>query len=160
MRGERCYESWRVQVSVQRRFGGMDLLKRIVARLPDRWQFELRRFRYARQIAQGTFDTPEPEYKLLSQWIKPGDWVLDIGANVGHYTKRLSELVGDHGRVIAFEPVPTTFHLLAANVQLFEHSNVTLINAAASDKLGIAGMSMPVFSTGLTNYFQASISCG
>lgn len=136
----------------------MSLAKRLVARLPDAWQLELRRHRYAWQIRQGGFDTPEPEYWRLSDWIRSGDWVLDIGANVGHYTKRLSDLVGEQGRVIAFEPVPATFHLLAANARLFQYSNVTLINAAASDQLGMVRMAIPTFSTGLTNYFQAHVS--
>lgn len=47
----------------------------------------------------------------------PGDWALDIGANVGHYTKRMSDLAGPEGRVIAFEPVPDTFAVLCANAQ-------------------------------------------
>ena len=100
----------------------------------------------------------KPEYKLLHNLIKPGDWVVDIGANVGHYTKRFSELVGAHGRVIAFEPVPTTFSLLSATLLLFAHPNVSLINSAVSDKLDVVGMSMPKFSTGLTNFYEAHLS--
>jgi FkbM family methyltransferase len=136
----------------------MRLLKQIAALLPNRWQAELKRIYFGRQISRGTFATTEPEYKILSQLIRPGDWVVDIGANVGHYTKRFSELVGAHGRVIAFEPVPTTFALLSANAQLFAHPNVTLINAAVSDKLEVVGMSIPKFSTGLTNYYEAQLS--
>ena len=136
----------------------MTLLKRLAARLPDRWQSELKRLRYGRQILKGRFETEEPEYRMLSQLTNPGDWVIDIGANVGHYTKRLSELVGPHGRVIAFEPVPQTFSLLAANVQLFAHANVTLMNAAVSNELAEVGMSIPAFSTGLANYYQAHLS--
>lgn len=136
----------------------MPLLKQIAAQLPNRWQTELKRIHFRRQISKGTFVTDEPEYKILHNLITPGDWVIDIGANVGHYTKRFSELVGAHGRVIAFEPVPTTFSLLSANVPLFAHPNVSLINAAVSDKLDIVGMSMPKFSTGLTNYYEAHLS--
>ncbi len=136
----------------------MLLLKQLATRLPHRWQTELKRMHFGRQINNGSFVTIEPEYKLLHNLINPGDWVVDIGANVGHYTKRFSELVGTHGRVIAFEPVPTTFYILSANAQMYTHSNVTLINAAASDKLGVVGMSMPKFSTGLTNYYEAHLS--
>ena len=136
----------------------MSLLKKLASRLPSRWQTELKRILFARQINNNSFVTDEPEYKILQDLISPGDWVVDIGANVGHYTKRFSELVGAHGRVIAFEPVPTTFSLLSANAQLFTHPNVTLINAAVSDKLGIVGMSIPKFSTGLPNYYEAHLS--
>ena len=136
----------------------MPLLKQIAARLPNRWQTELKRIYFGRQIGKGIFTTEEPEYKILPQLINPGDWVIDIGANVGHYTKRFSELVGERGRVLAFEPVPTTFSLLSANVELFTYPNVTLINAAVSNKLDVVGMSIPKFSSGLTNYYQAQLS--
>lgn len=136
----------------------MILFKQLAAQLPERWQSELKRLHCGRQIRNGTFETDEPEYKILHQFINPGDWVIDIGANVGHYTRRFSELVGSAGRVIAFEPVPTTFALLAANVQLFPHANVTLINAAASNQTHEVGISIPKFSTGLSNYYQAQLS--
>lgn len=136
----------------------MLLLKRLASRLPDPWQAELKRIHFARQIARNTFATHEPEYKILHQLVNAGDWVIDIGANVGHYTKRLSELVGKDGRVIAFEPIPATFALLSANAQHFAHPNVTLINAAVSDKVEAVGMSIPAFSSGLTNYYEAKIS--
>ena len=133
------------------------VLKRILARLPDRWQTELRRLHYGREIQQGIFVSPEPEYEILSTLISPGDSVIDVGANVGQYTKRFSELVGAHGRVIAFEPVPETFFLLAANARRFPHANVSLINAAASDKLDTAGMNVPMFPTGLANHYEARL---
>jgi len=136
----------------------MILIKKIAAKLPIRWQNELKKFYFSRQIIKNTFEPSEPEYDILPNFINPGDWVVDIGANIGHYTKRFSELVGAQGRVIAFEPVPTTFSILAANVQLFHNSNVTLINAAVSDKLEVLGMSIPKFSTGLDNYYQAHLS--
>lgn len=136
----------------------MQFAKSIAARLPEQWQFEFKRRRFARQIARGEFVTDEPEYAILDTLIRPGDWVLDIGANIGHYTKRFSELAGPAGRVIAFEPVPTTFALLASNVRHFAAANVTLINAAVSDALSVVGMSMPNFSSGLSNYYRAHIS--
>ena len=70
----------------------------------------------------------------------------------------MSELAGPQGRVIAFEPVPTTFSLLAANTELFSHANVTLINAAVSNSLDIVGMDIPTWSTGLNNYYEAHLT--
>jgi FkbM family methyltransferase len=136
----------------------MKLLKRIAAVLPAAWQSELKRIHFRRQIRRDSFVTPEPEYAILPDLISAGDWVLDVGANVGHYTKRFSELVGPTGRVIAFEPVPETFALLAANLQVLPKTNVTLINAAVSDKTNLVGMSIPVFDTGLRNFYQAHLS--
>lgn len=135
----------------------MPLLKRIAAQLPDRWQTELKRHYFGHQVTTNTFVTDEPEFGILHTLISEGDWVIDIGANIGHYTKRFSDLVGASGRVIAFEPVPTTFALLSANVQLFANPNVTLINAAASCAVDVIGMSIPSFESGLKNYYEARL---
>ncbi|MFP3999778.1 MAG: hypothetical protein ACLFUN_08035, partial [Desulfobacterales bacterium] len=62
----------------------MKLLKNIASRLPNRWQTELKRLYFGRQINKGTFKSQEPEYEILDKFISPGDWVIDIGANVGH----------------------------------------------------------------------------
>jgi FkbM family methyltransferase len=131
--------------------------KRAASLLPLSAQQELKRRHFARQIAHGTFRTNEPEWELASQWLRLGDWAIDIGANIGHYTKRFSDLVGAGGRVIAFEPVPATFELLAANAARFDNANVTLLNVAASDATGVVRMSVPSFGSGLGNYYQASI---
>ncbi len=135
-----------------------DTLKAFAARLPRRWQQELKRRYFGSMIRRGRFDTNEPEYALLSSLVAPGDWVLDIGANIGAYTLRLSQLTGSDGRVIAFEPVPETFELLAAHAALCQPMNVTLINAAASDKACVVGMEIPKFASGLDNFYMARLS--
>lgn len=95
---------------------------------------------------------------MLSRVVACGDWVVDVGANVGFYTKRLAELVGPEGRVLAFEPVPETFVLLANNLESCRLSNITLFNAAVSETTGVVGMTIPTFSdTGQQNFYQAHI---
>lgn len=138
----------------------MELLKRLAATLPLFWQDELKRIRFRRQIRKNSFLTSEPEYRILDSLIGRGDWAIDIGANVGHYTKRLSELVGPEGRVIAFEPVKETFGLLTANAELLPYPNVTLVNVAVSDRCELLGMEIPSFETGLRNYYQARLVAG
>ena len=138
----------------------MSTLKRLAARLPHRWQAELKRIHFGRQIAKDRFNTSEAEFGLLPQLLKIGDWVIDVGANVGQYTKRFSDLVGPKGRVLAFEPVPATFALLAANVERFAHGNVSLFNAAVSDQLQVLSMAIPRFPTGLQNYYEAHLTTG
>src|SRR5262245_59935385 len=108
------------------------LAKRIAAQLPHGWQQALKRRHFRRQMRRNSFRTNEPEWDLSSQWLSPGDWAIDVGANIGHYTKRFSDLVGASGRVIAFEPVPATFELLSANAAQFTCANTTLLNLAAS----------------------------
>jgi FkbM family methyltransferase len=105
----------------------------------------------------GTFRSPEPEYAMLGKFVEPGDWIVDVGANVGHYSKRFSELVGSTGRVIAFEPVPETFAILVANLARAKRSNVTLINAAASDQTQTVKMVIPFASTGIRNLQESHL---
>jgi len=50
--------------------------------------------------------------------IRPGDVVLDIGANIGAHTLHLARCVGPGGCVVAFEPTDFAFHKLATNVGL------------------------------------------
>ena len=139
---------------------GLPLLKRAAAHLSGGLQDELKRHFFRRQIRRGTFATDEREFSMLPDFIGPGDWALDVGANVGHYTLRMSQLVGPSGRVIALEPVPQTFWLLAANVRLAPQANVTLLNVAASDRAARVSMDIPDFAKGLHNYYQAHITEG
>lgn len=48
--------------------------------------------------------------------IRPGDVVLDIGANVGAHTLHFARCVGPNGLVVAFEPTDFAFHKLLRNV--------------------------------------------
>ena len=133
-------------------------LKRIAAALPRKYQQALKRWYFAQRIRRRSFRADEPEFDLASDILRHGDWALDIGANVGQYTLKFSELVGDTGRVVAFEPVPDTLSLLSANVCFARATNVTLINAAASSGTQVLGMAIPTLDTGLDNFYMAHIS--
>ena len=76
------------------------------------------------------------ETELVQRLIKPGDTVLDIGANIGYYTLLFARLVGSSGKVFAFEPDPENFALLKRNVEINGYQNVTLVNAAVSRQSG------------------------
>jgi FkbM family methyltransferase len=136
------------------------MLKNIFFYLPKTIQHELRRLRYGMQIRLKSFKTTEIEYSLLDKWIKPGDWVLDIGANVGHYSLRLSELVGKSGRILVFEPVPSTVDLLASNMSRATYQNLSIFNVAVSNKTELVGMVVPENSpeSKNSNYYRAHIS--
>jgi FkbM family methyltransferase len=133
------------------------LLKRLAACLPSQSQFALRRIWYASKLRLGKFTHDEPEFNMLPNWVAEGDCAIDIGANVGIFTAALSKLVGPKGHVFAFEPIPQTFQLLAANSRLFAFPNVTLMNAAASHSPGLVGMEMPNSETGLPDIYLARI---
>ena len=56
------------------------------------------------------------ERALMRDAIRPGATIVDIGANIGVHARFLSQLCGNSGRVYAFEPSPTNFARLKANV--------------------------------------------
>ena len=74
------------------------------------------------------------EIRILKELLKEGDYVLDIGANIGFYGRILSNLVGSSGMVYCFEPNRSNFNKLKGNVSGLK--NVKLFNNAVSDKSG------------------------
>lgn len=89
---------------------------------------------YNLAYAQFKHKNDRHEIALLKQLIKPGFQILDIGANIGYYSKLLSRLTTHQGRVYCFEPDHTNFQHLQNNTQHLP--NVTLLNAAVSDTTG------------------------
>jgi FkbM family methyltransferase len=96
----------------------------------------------------------EPEIFLFSQIVRPGDVIVEIGANLGPHTVPLSQLAGESGRVYALEPQRHVFHLLCANLALNGILNVRAFHAAGGDKLETAAF--PVLDPRLPNNFGAA----
>lgn len=93
--------------------------QRIIVTLPDDVSVFLRR--------NGFF-----EYELSAfylRFLKQGMTFVDIGAHVGYFSMLASSAVGRTGRVLAFEPTPSTFRVLEANTR--KQHNVTLVHQAA-----------------------------
>lgn len=76
------------------------------------------------------------ETAVITKRVRPGDVVLDVGANIGYYTLLLSKLVGPTGHVFAFEPDPENFAFLTRNVAANKSANVTLVQKAVSNHTG------------------------
>ena len=138
----------------------MSTLKRIAAKLPAPVRDDLKRWHFRRQLKAGTFIADEPEIAAISQIVRPGDVVIDVGANVGAYALHLSKCVGPKGRVFCFEPMLETFSHLCAVVNHARAYNITLLNVAASDAHGFAMMDLPNYEAGHSNYYRAAISDG
>jgi FkbM family methyltransferase len=129
-------------------------MKRILLTvLPDTLLKQLKKFRYARALK--TFD--EPDMSVVKHLVRRGDSVIDIGANVGWYTKVLSELVGERGLVQSIEPIPPTFELLSYCVGKLSLGNVRLLSCAVSSDNGTACMEVPHYETGGENYYQSKL---
>ena len=76
------------------------------------------------------------ETTLMEAAIKPGQVVLDIGANIGYYTLLFARLVGESGKVFAFEPDPANYELLRKNVRANGYHNVVFVRKAVADSSG------------------------
>jgi FkbM family methyltransferase len=70
---------------------------------------------------------------LLPKLIRPGDHVLDVGANIGMLTLCLSALVGEHGMVESFEPNPDCVARLGDQLALNAIRNVVVRPVALGD---------------------------
>jgi FkbM family methyltransferase len=74
---------------------------------------------------------------LFEKMIAPGSIVYDLGGHAGFYTLLASELVGPAGKVFVFEPVPRNLAHIKEHLRINRASNVTVIEAAVSDKSGV-----------------------
>lgn len=70
--------------------------------------------------------------------IKPGSVLYDIGANVGYFSLLASVLVGDNGKVFAFEPLPRNVEFLKKHISINKLANIEVIEAAVSYQSGEA----------------------
>jgi FkbM family methyltransferase len=76
------------------------------------------------------------ETALVDDMLQPGMTFVDVGANWGYFTLLGASRVGLAGRVVALEPDPRMFCLLADNVQRNRASQVTCLPVAASAQAG------------------------
>lgn len=85
--------------------------------------------------ALGRYDADEMmNFRAYRHFVRQGDTILDIGANVGIHTRILADLTGPHGRVFAFEPTPELFTCLESNTRNF--NNCTCIRKAVCGEDG------------------------
>lgn len=82
----------------------------------------------------------EAEIHLFSQIVRPGDVVLEAGANIGTHTLALSRLAGATGRVHAFEPQDYTHQLLCANLISNSCVNTSVYQSAVGAQDGFVDM--------------------
>jgi FkbM family methyltransferase len=70
-------------------------------------------------------------HRLLDRAIRPGDTVVDVGANVGYNTVYAAARVGPHGRIVAVEPAADNVAVLRENIAANALHNVTVHETAA-----------------------------
>ena len=79
-----------------------------------------------------------PSLLLSRSLIRPGDTVLDVGANIGLWVIGAARLAGAEGEVHAFEPVHQNFARLTRNMALNGLRRVICQQMAVSDQCGRA----------------------
>lgn len=93
------------------------------------------------------FEPPLPAF--FAATLTDGDIMLDVGANTGYYAL-LAASTGLSTEVHAFEPFPSVFTLLTANLARNpQGSRVRAVPAAASDTCGTAELHIPPGDHGL-----------
>ena len=77
----------------------------------------------------------EPEVTfLLFRVLGDGDIFVDVGAHVGYFSVIAAKLVGETGRVLAFEPEPGNLRKLEYHIRINKLANVTVIPHPLSDR--------------------------
>jgi FkbM family methyltransferase len=71
------------------------------------------------------------ETRFFREQLRPGQVVIDVGANIGYFTLLFARQVGPTGHVYAIEPEPRNFALLQQNIALNGFRNVTALQRAA-----------------------------
>jgi FkbM family methyltransferase len=72
----------------------------------------------------------------------PGDVIVEVGANVGTETVGFADIVGEAGRVVAFEPLQSNVEALGR----LTVKNVTVLPFALSDSDGVDRFAVPAAS--------------
>ncbi len=124
--------------------------------LPNRILLMIKKDHYLRFLSKET-GRNEPDFNGVTKFVKKGDTVVDIGANVGSYTKLLSDLVEEMGTVYSIEPIPETFSILSFCVKKLNLNNVKLFNFALSDRESTAIMTVPKYDFGGYNFYQSRL---
>lgn len=76
-------------------------------------------------MLNGCFEPALAHY--LIQNVKKGQTVVDVGANVGYFTIILGLLVGEEGKVVAYEANPNVFNFLRDNTIINNTNPQTLV---------------------------------
>lgn len=77
----------------------------------------------------------QEEVGFFKKFVKKGDLVVDIGANIGHLSVAVALANGKEGLTLSFDPNPHVFKILEINARLNpDKTNIHPLNFAVTDK--------------------------
>lgn len=108
----------------------------------------------------GSYSDEKLETQVMMKHLEPGQTFIDVGANLGFYSVLAASLVGKTGRVFSFEPFVHNADLIMASARENRFENLTVVNAAVSDKAGSAKMYLSPFYSSEHSMFDYHYSTG
>jgi FkbM family methyltransferase len=100
----------------------------------------------------------EPASRAMRALLRPGDVMIDAGANIGLFTVLAAARVGSQGRVIACEPAAATMALLRDNVARNGFGWVELREVALAEQPGRLEMQVFEPGSGFSSFAPAETS--
>jgi FkbM family methyltransferase len=82
-------------------------------------------------------DLGRHDQQFFEKMLRPGDCVIDVGANIGVLSLAASRLVTEHGHVYAVEAHPLTASKLRRNIELNSRQNITVFQVALGERAGM-----------------------
>jgi FkbM family methyltransferase len=108
-------------------------------------------------VRGGTWETFVDD--ILCGVTRPGDTVLDVGANMGYYSVKLASIVGPSGSLVAFEPNPELFSILKDNIDINGLAPwSTVYQCALGDAEGVASLNFEYRNMGGGSISNAAAS--
>jgi FkbM family methyltransferase len=90
-------------------------------------------------VFKGSYELPEENF--VKRIVKGGDWVIDVGANVGSFSLVAAQCVGPFGRVFSFEPNPRPAKLMTKSLVMnWMHERVIQRPLAVAERSGTVNL--------------------
>ena len=109
-------------------------------RIIERLKLQIRAYKYKNSNDIGGI-------AFMRASIKNGQISMDIGAHKAGYLYWMLKLVGETGKVIAFEPQSFLFEYITSIKKLFKWNNVIVEHLALSDIIGKTKLYIPINKT-------------
>jgi FkbM family methyltransferase len=115
-------------------------LQRNLSPLKDAIDFQLTKVPALYLLVERFREWVNWDKRVYLSFVRSGDTVLDVGANVGAHSVFLSHLVGKRGRVLAFEPLPANINSLEETMgRRGRFNNITIFPVAIGNPQAVGG---------------------